>query len=704
MIPALFTSSSALDASQSMISVVGNNLANSNTAGFKSQTLLFSDQFAQLLSTGSGPTSTNGGSNPIQVGMGVQVAATDTNETQGTFQSTGNPLDMAIQNSGYFVLKNGSQTVYTRAGSFSVDANGSLIDPATGSLVQRVGTVGEGSATTPSFQVAGNSNIQIPTNLTIPGSATQNINFTGNLSATATGPLKQVLTLGQALTVGGKAASLTTSLDALDQTSISTNSPTGFVAGDKIDITGTTVDGSPVNAVYTLTGNPAQDTVGSLMSAINQAFQAGTPATGARATLNSNGQIVLTANQAGPSSASLTLSTDEPSVSGTATQFSTFVQTVAGAAGTTATTVIQVYDSQGTPHNVTFTFEKQANNQWSVTAALSSKDGTITGFGEDNTVNGLTFNANGSLSNITGNSTSEVLTTAGPLTSGGAAATASTLIDSLDQHTGSPYGPNDTIVITGTDYNGHTITPVSVPASGLTLGGLVNAINTAYNGAVATLDSSGNIELTGSHAGQAQLGLSIADSSTNTGGSTSFAKFVQTTPGTNGDANIAFQINNLGSYGTAQVVHLNFGLPGSFTGVTQTGSGTSIAASSQDGYAQGTLQSTTVNTDGVIVGQFSNGQTENIAQIALATFSNPQGLQNAGNNYFTYTTSSGLPTISAPGTGSAGTIQSGGLEGSNVDIGTEFTQLIAAQQGYEVNAKAFSVANSLMQAAVNLIQ
>ena len=93
-----------------------------------------------------------------------------------------------------------------------------------------------------------------------------------------------------------------------------------------------------------------------------------------------------------------------------------------------------------------------------------------------------------------------------------------------------------------------------------------------------------------------------------------------------------------------------------------------------------------------------------LAQVALATFTNPQGLQNYGNNYLLYTTASGLPTIIAPLTGRAGSLQSGGLEGSNVDIGTEFTNLISAQRGYEVNAKAFSAANNLMQATVDLIR
>ena len=143
MIPALFTSSSALDANQQLLNVVGNNLANSNTTGYKSQSLRFSDQFSQLLSGPSAPNATSGGKNPIQLGLGVQVAATDTKLTQGTFNTTGNPLDLAIQDNGYFVLNNNGQTVFTRDGAFSIDSNNNLVNSATGAKVQRVGTVGE---------------------------------------------------------------------------------------------------------------------------------------------------------------------------------------------------------------------------------------------------------------------------------------------------------------------------------------------------------------------------------------------------------------------------------------------------------------------------------------------------------------------------------------------------------------------------------
>ena len=120
-----------------MLDVVGNNLANQDTTGFEAQGLNFSDLLYQTMSQGTGPTANLGGTDPIQTGTGVQVSSINTNTQQGTLQATGNNLDMALQGSGYFVVNDGSQSYYTRAGSFGISANGYLIDPATGDFVQR---------------------------------------------------------------------------------------------------------------------------------------------------------------------------------------------------------------------------------------------------------------------------------------------------------------------------------------------------------------------------------------------------------------------------------------------------------------------------------------------------------------------------------------------------------------------------------------
>src|SRR5579862_3470256 len=134
---ALYAGVTGLQVNQDMLDVVGNNLANSNTTGFKAQSVNFSDLVYQNLSQGSAASGTAvGGTDPIQIGSGARVASITPNLQQGTLQATGNELDMAIQGNGYFVVQSGGQTNYTRAGSFGIDANNFLVDPATGARVQ----------------------------------------------------------------------------------------------------------------------------------------------------------------------------------------------------------------------------------------------------------------------------------------------------------------------------------------------------------------------------------------------------------------------------------------------------------------------------------------------------------------------------------------------------------------------------------------
>ncbi len=124
----------------------------------------------------------------------------------------------------------------------------------------------------------------------------------------------------------------------------------------------------------------------------------------------------------------------------------------------------------------------------------------------------------------------------------------------------------------------------------------------------------------------------------------------------------------------------------------------------QNGYGAGTLQSYAINSNGVINGVLSNGQTLALGQIALATFPNYGGLTNLGANDFQTSLASGAASISAPGTGGCGTIDGGSLEASNVDIATAFTQLIQAQTGYEANSKAITTVDAVMQSIISLIQ
>lgn len=134
----LYTGISGLNAFQSQIDLISNNIANANTTGFKEQMMSFSDAFYQTQAAGSAPNSTSGGTNPQQVGVGVRIGSVDTNFSQGGLQSTGISTNMAINGDGFFVLNNvsGSGTpTYTRNGAFQINTQGTLYDPSTGLAV-----------------------------------------------------------------------------------------------------------------------------------------------------------------------------------------------------------------------------------------------------------------------------------------------------------------------------------------------------------------------------------------------------------------------------------------------------------------------------------------------------------------------------------------------------------------------------------------
>jgi flagellar hook-basal body protein len=135
----LYTGISGLNAYQSWIDTISNNIANDATTAFKGQRMTFADMFYQQLGAPSGPTQTSGGTNPVDMGLGVKVNALDTLFAQGGLETTGVKTDLALNGDGFFILRNANGTsspVYTRDGAFSLNAEGMLYDPASGLAVQ----------------------------------------------------------------------------------------------------------------------------------------------------------------------------------------------------------------------------------------------------------------------------------------------------------------------------------------------------------------------------------------------------------------------------------------------------------------------------------------------------------------------------------------------------------------------------------------
>ncbi|MBK5224937.1 MAG: flagellar hook protein FlgE, partial [Acidimicrobiia bacterium] len=184
MIRSLFSAISGLRNHQTMMDVVGNNISNVNTTGFKSSTTVFQDVLSQVVRGGGAATEALGGTNPAQVGLGSRVAAITTNYGQGALQRTGRATDLAIQGDGFFVVEQAGQQLFTRAGSFSIDALGRLVTQE-GAFIQGWQGDAEGNVNTN----GGIAQIQIPVgdlvNPVATSAATPGVTLGGNLPSTA---------------------------------------------------------------------------------------------------------------------------------------------------------------------------------------------------------------------------------------------------------------------------------------------------------------------------------------------------------------------------------------------------------------------------------------------------------------------------------------------------------------------------------------
>ena len=139
------------------------------------------------------------------------------------------------------------------------------------------------------------------------------------------------------------------------------------------------------------------------------------------------------------------------------------------------------------------------------------------------------------------------------------------------------------------------------------------------------------------------------------------------------------------------------------SGTTQFGNANGMTKLKQDGYTSGTLTSFSINPDGTITGKFSNEQTKLLGQVVLSSFANPNGLEPKGNNVWAETQASGNPLTGTPGEGTKlGSLKSGALESSNVDLTSELVNLIVAQRNYQANAQTVKTQDQVMQTLMNI--
>jgi flagellar hook protein FlgE len=414
MIRALLAGVAGLRNHQTRMDVIGNNISNVNTVGFKSSRLTFREAFAQTIRDASRPLDDQGGINPMQIGMGMNLGSIDQLFSQGSLESTGQPFDMAIQGDGMFVLRDGEQTLYTRAGNFQLDGMGRLVSAGTGFLVQGSYADVDGNFTSGSTI----EDIQVSAGTKAPPKPTDLIALRGNLTSGAT--------VGDVKTMG-----------------------------------------------------------------------------------------------------------------------------------------ITVYDSLGTAHSLNLTFTNTGAGTWDWSATCDTAPVTPSGNGT------VTFNDDGSLQEFTYPGSGTALT--------------------LTPTVGAPF-----------------------------------------------------------------------DLQVNAG----------TVDGIDGLCGFANPSNAL--------------------------------VESQNGYQAGELINVSVDSRGVVSGQFSNGVTRPLARIALASFNNPSGLMRSGESVYEESPNAGPAIIGFVGESTAATITPGALESSNVDISQEFSNMIIAQRGFQANARVITAADEMLNELVNL--
>ncbi len=577
---ALLTGLSGLNANARSIEVIGNNIANSSTTGFKSTRLVFSDSLKRTFSGGTAPSPESGGTNPNQVGLGVNVASTQRNFSQGAVAPTGDARDLAIEGDGFFIVERSGDRFYTRDGSFRLDEAGNLVTAA-GQILQGFGVDDDFNVIEGALQ-----GISVPIGARSVAEQTTQVRFAGNLNAAGDLP------------AGGSVLNLTAT----------TGSGLSLIAG-------ATVPAGP--------GNLLEAT--SLLTEIEDPLQVGSGVS-----LFAAGQILRVD---GVQRNGATMPAQELVIDATTT-VQDYLDMLSAAIGTLAT--------GPNPDGLT------------PGASLDPTTGVMTLVGHTGEVNDLDIpgsairllNGDGTLSRLPF-ATSELSEATGE-----SKRTTFVVYDSL----GSPLEVNLTFSLEQKTSTG-TVWRYFVD-SGDDLDG---------SAAVAT----GTVAFDTFGALLTEAPINIQLDRNNTGALTPMAFTI----------NLGDENNQMTALADAE---------------------SELAAVFRDGRESGTLDSFAVSRDGTVVGTFSNGLFRPLGRVAVATFTNPAGMEDLGSNLFRPSANSGDAVVVTPTTFGAGSVIGGALEQSNVDLGGEFINLIVSSTGYSASSRVIQTADDLLQELISI--
>ena len=739
-----------LNINSEAITVVGNNIANVNTTGFKEGRTLFSDMLSQNIANG-------------QLGLGAQVQAVQNNFTQGGVESTSNGNDLMIQGDSFFVVQNAQGTQYfTRAGAFDYDNSNVLTNPdgfqvmgygitqATGQSNGVLGTIDKTAfATLPSkTTTAASFVLNLDSTAKTPGSSvTSSVKFNGDFGQGGT-----TTTITLAGGAGGAIGNIRTAAGAILPLTLVGPLVAGAVAQNvQITVNGGAPQtigtyNSTAGGVITFTPNamPMAVALGGALGTQNITFPDGLTgtnvATATTATLNAN----AVANPAPTTlnfydefgniqSATVTWSGNEPTYS-----YSIAIpNAVAGTPGGAGSPIIGTLNFP-TPSTTSVTANITLNNgaqPMPVTFDLSSMKDTAVAAAPSATVNGAPITtgnvvlsggtAGGAATFIDAAGVTHAVTITFPTAAtwqadiAGATPAVATITGSFSS---AANGKSTWTQSSSTVTIGGVTQPVIFDLSNVTTGATATSVRTDgwnktnpavtanFSNGTQVYDSQGNahsatVYYSKTGANTWDYHVSVPDAISINGmagnnvlnGSLTFdaaGVLVSQTPSNNNGFTVQFPGNV-----ALQTVTLDLNPNIS----TQQASQSAVSSQNQNGYGAGTLISTKIDDKGFVTATYSNNQTQRIAQLATAKFAAVGGLEKSGNSLFNATAKSGtalMGTVDSQG----GKIFTNSLEQSNVDMATQLVNMIKLQRAYSGNSKTITTADAMMQETLTLVR
>jgi flagellar hook protein FlgE len=662
---ALTTAVAGLQAQSFALQNISGNIANSQTTGYKETNTAFQD-LVSAASVG------------LQTPDGVTASSVATNTVQGSITSTSVSTDMAINGDGFFVVaqptgfQDNEPTFsgindYTRAGDFTMNANGNLVNSA-GYYLMGI----------PVDPTTGNPEGSVPqvlqfNNNFIPAVATTTINYQANLPSTPTSGVINPDNFESDPLAGAPVAAQITGTGATlkpDAAATGTGTGTGLTTGTTLSSlgvgTGDTLsfsDGTNTTAYVV----PAGATIGDLITAINggTADISASVTSGSLVLTGTNDLASVTVSGTGSDASALGFGAGNNSFSPTnlltqsaVAQGQTFSVTVPATGGTTET----------------LTFGTGAGQ----VATLAELQTTLVGLGTTSGLFSATVNtSDGDISLTSTNPNNSIQV-------GGTASATKFGIENLEAlpATGNVIAA-DSSTFDAESSDGGSITAYDSVGNPVNVQFRWAQVSSSSSGSTWQLFYESNTAATGTAAQWTNVGTTFTF---NSSGEMSPQITSLTIPGltVNGD--------DLGD------VQLQIGTDG-LTQFASTSGTVQVNNLQQNGYAAGSLQSVSVDSQNRIVGNFTNGQTIPLAEVTLASFNGADALEALNGGAYAATPESGPPNYSA-----TGSIEGSSLESSNVDIATQFSQLIVAQQAYSANARVMTTANQMIQSLLQVIQ